>query len=291
MSQADSKLRSSWRLAGNRRFFLLCFLLFISSCLLSFWLSFPADVLQRRLVREATQQTGLEMQGANAAMLFPFGLRLDLRIYPAQPELAPIELKEMQISPAWLTLLSASPAVDLYGQLANGLFDMRADRVGKVDLNLSNVELASLQKADSPYRLQGELSGKLSGDQLSAAMSGRGEFYFQIPNAVLRGFELFDLPAELALGQLKVAGKFNQRRLSIEKISLNGGVLEVSGGGTLLIGETRERTRLNLNIRLFPTQATPDSLRDLLSLTGVKPTADGSYLLRVGGSLAKPQLR
>jgi hypothetical protein len=64
-------LFSSWqRLAGNRRLFSLCLLLFVVSGVFSVWLFFPVDTLQRRLLQEVSQQTGLDIRGRNATMLF-----------------------------------------------------------------------------------------------------------------------------------------------------------------------------------------------------------------------------
>ena len=292
MNPATAKLTSGWqRLAGNRRLFLLCILLFVGSAFFSFWASFPAEILQRRLVREASQQTGLKMQGNNAAILFPLGLELDLRIFPSLPELAPLELKELQLSPVWLSLFSGNPALDLQGELSGGSLDMQANKDGQLSIDFSDVSLAALQKAELPYRIQGVLSGSFAGQQISAAMTGSGEFNLQVQNARLLGLEQFGLPTSLSLGLVTVEGKFNRRRLSFEEILFSDGMIELSGGGTMLVEKKAEKTRLNLNLRLQPTQTTPDSLRDLLRMSGAKPTADGSYLLRLSGSLAQPVLR
>ncbi len=292
MNPAAPKLSSGWqRLAGNRRLLLLCVLLFVASAFFSFWASFPAELLQRRLVVEASQQTGLQMRGSNATMLFPLGLELDLQVLPALPEFAPLELEGVQLSPVWLSLFSGDPALDLQGGLAGGSFDMQASKGGQLNLVFGDVDLVLLQKEEALYRLQGVLNGRLAGRQLSAAMTGSGEFKLQVQDAHLLGLERLGLPTSLSLGLVRVEGKFNQHRLSLEKLLFCDGMIELSGGGTMLVAETAAKTRLNLNLRLLPTQTTPDSLRDLLSLSGAKPTADGSYLLRLGGSLAQPVLR
>ena len=86
-------------------------------------------------------------------------------------------------------------------------------------------------------------------------------------------------------------GKFSRNRLSLEEIVATQGALELSGGGTLLVGDKPESTRLNLSLRIHTAPSTPEGLRDLLSVTGIRPAADGSYLLRIGGTLAKPVVR
>ena len=291
MSSLLSSFFSWRRLAGNRRLFLVCLLLFTCSTLLSFWFFFPAEVLQRRLVEEVSRQTGIKMQGENPEMLLPLGLQLDLSIYPDLPELVDFRLADLQISPVWSSLFTGKPEVHLQGTLAGGRFDARADQHGKVSLNTESIALEELQQKSLDYRVRGRLSGQLEADNLSAEMEGEGEFALQLAGIEIMGLEKIGLPGTLPMGLLMVDGKFNRNRVSFEKIVASQGVLELSGGGTLLVGDVPEKTRLNLSVRLHPTSSTPEVLRDLLSIAGVRPAADGSYLLRIGGSLAKPVIR
>lgn len=291
MSRMIPSLFSWQRLAGNRRLFLFCLLLFVVSAFFSFWMFFPADVLQRRLLQEVSQQTGLEMRGRNAAMLFPVGLKLDLSIYPDVSELADLELTGLQVSPVWRSLFSDSQAVNLTGTIAGGTVDVDAGQSGQIDLKFKDIALLTLQQQDVPYRISGQLTGQLAGENISENMNGRGTFSLYLRDARVLGLEKIGLPANFSAGVLQLKGKFDRRRFSLEEVVLTGGDLELSGGGNILIGETSEQTRLNLNVRLHPTSTTPDSLRDLLNMTGIRPTVDGSYLLRVGGTLAKPVIR
>ena len=279
------------RFVGNRRLFLLCLLLFGVSGVLSFWTFFPADVLQRRLLQDVSQQTGLRMAGRNAAMLFPLGLGLDLSIYPRVPGLTDLELTDLQITPVWSSLFSESKKVHLVAALAGGKIDAAVALSGQTSLEIKNIALDILQHPDLPYRVSGQLTGHLDGENLSEDMNGRGSFSLHLKDARIMGLARIGLPANLFAGVLRLEGKLTQRRVSLEKVVLSGGALELSGGGNILIGETAEQSRLNLNVRLHPTVTTPDSLRDLLNMTGIRPTADGSYLLRVGGTVAKPVIR
>lgn len=278
-------------MVGNRRLFLFCLLLFLVSGVLSFWFFFPAEVLQRYLVQEVAQRSGLEMEGSDAKMLFPFGVELDLTIDSGRRELSPLLLRDLQLTPVWTRLLSNAPAVDLRADLAGGVIAGQADRSGQLSLEFENVELFGLLQEDQPYRLEGRLTGSLQVADLAAAINGQGEFVLRSSETFLHGLSRLGLPERFALGLLQLDGKFSQQRLSIEKILLTEGDIEMSGGGTLLVAETPEQTRINLNLRLHPTQSTPDSVREVLKLTGVKPTADGSYLLRIAGTLARPALR
>ena len=282
----------SWqKLAGQRRLFLLCLLLFVVSAFLSFGAFFPADVVQQRLVQEVSQQTNLKMRGRNARMLFPLGVGFDLTVYSAIPDLTDLELIQLQVSPVWSTLFSKDQAVNLSGALAGGQLDVDVSRSGRINLKIEDVALAALQQPEMPYRVGGQLTGHLDGENISGNMNGRGKFSFQLKDTRILGLAQIGLPDNFFAGVLWLEGKFSQRRFSLEKVVLTGGVLELSGGGNILIGETSEQTRLNLNVRLHSTSTTPESVQTLLDLAGVRPTTDGSYLLRIGGTLAKPIIR
>ena len=285
-------LFSSWRrLAGNRRLFMLCLLLFVISTLLSMWLFFPVDALQRRLLQEISQETGVDMRGRNATMLFPLGLGLDLSIYPDINGLKDLELTDLQISPVWHRLFSNDKKVNLIGALSEGRIDVDAAKSGQINMKFADISLAALQQVDMPYRIGGKISGQLAGENLLEQMRGRGNFSLNLEAAQIFGLEKIGLPASFSAGTLRLQGKFDQRRFSLEKVVLAGGSLELTGGGNILIGESSEQTRLNLNVRLHPTATTPNSLLELFNLTGIRPTADGSYLMRIGGTLVKPIIR
>jgi len=129
-----SALFGRQRFAGNRRLFLLCLLLFILSGIASFWTFFPAEVLQRRLLQEVSQQTDLRMQGRNAAMLFPLGLGFDLTIFSPVPGLNDLELTELQITPVWGSLISKDQKVHLVTSLAGGEINAVVALDGQVNL-------------------------------------------------------------------------------------------------------------------------------------------------------------
>ena len=285
-------LFSNWqRLAGHRRIFILCLLLFLVSAIVSVWFFFPVNALQRRLLQEVSQQTGLEMRGGNATMLFPLGVGLDLTIYPEIEGLNDLELKQLQISPVWSSLFSADQQVHLHGTLAGGMIDVDAAKSGGINMQFQDIPITALQQENLPYRMSGKISGQVVGENISPQMRGRGHFSLNLKGAQLIGLEKIGLPANFTAGTLSLQGKFDQRRFSLEKAVLTQGDLEFTGGGNILVGESSTQTRLNLNVRLHPTATTPDSLLELFNLTGIRPTADGSYLMRIGGTLAKPIIR
>ncbi|MFO7577346.1 MAG: type II secretion system protein GspN [Pelovirga sp.] len=278
--------------ADNLRLFLICLLLFVVGAFFSFWTFFPAEVLEQRLVQEISRESGIKMRGDNAAMLVPLGLRLDLTVLSKYPELADLVIEDLRMTPAWASLVTRNQAIAFKGDLAGGQLNSRIARDGDLSLRLREIRLLELFGAEMAYRINGLLTAEFQGENLAAgAEQGQGTFSASIQQASVLGLEQIGLAADFPLGAVQIAGRFSDMRVSLEQLSVVGGALDVTGGGTLLVGPTPERTRLNLNIRLLPTTQTPVGVRDLLSLTGVRPTPDGSYTLQIGGTLARPVIR
>lgn len=291
MSRLFSSIFSMKLMAGNRRLFLLCLLLFLASSLLSFGWFFPAEVVQRSLIQRVSQQAGLKMQGSHSSMLFPLGLKLDLYVESQVEQINNIRLEGLEITPSWSSLFSGKPAAAFESRLSLGTVQALAGQGGSVEVDLSQVSLLPLQQPNNDYLLAGRISGRLVTDNAAAGVAGKGAFNLELLDGTVTGLQRLGLPASFKLGRVQLVGKFNQNRVSIERIIAAEGMIELSGGGTLLVGQSPDKTRLNLNVRLHPVQSTPESVRELISLSGVRPTTDGSYLLRIGGTLAKPFVR
>lgn len=280
------------RMIGNVKLLLVCLLVFGAGFMVSFWAFFPADMLQQRVIHEISRESGIAMRGENGAILLPLGLKLDLTLYSDVPELADIHVTDLRVTPAWISLFSTNQALQLRGKLAGGRIDSRIWRNSDAQVQLRDVMLLLLQQDDIPYRVRGSLSAQLQGEHFAAGVNrAQGNFTIDVQQAAILGLEQIGLEADMPLGQLQASGRFGERRLNLEQLVVSGGALDISGSGTMLMGATPAQTRLNLNIRLQPTQQTPEGVRDLLMLTGVRPGADGSYQLQIGGTLARPVTR
>ncbi|MFO7811376.1 MAG: type II secretion system protein GspN [Pelovirga sp.] len=286
------RILSGRALGTNVKLFTLCLVLFSFSSFLSFWAFFPAEVLLQRLVQEVSQETGLRMRGEQATMLMPLGLQSDMTIYPDQAGINPLMIEDLQVTPLWTSLLTLNQAIHLKGSVTQGDVSARIWRNGNVNVSLQNLALLELQDPSLAYRLAGSLNLSFEGEGLlEQGGQGAGRFKVDISDILVLGLERIGLTGDVSLGLLQMHGNFSESRVSIEQLVATGGVLELSGGGTLLIGATPEQTRLNLNVRLHPTRQTPENVRDLLMLTGVRPGPDGSYTLQIGGTAARPILR
>ena len=264
--------------------------LFVLGLMAGIYLFFPTDVLKQRVSQELANRTQADVQ-IGQLKLYPL-LTLDAR----QVSIAGIGLSQplvidgLTISPNWLTLLSANPGMQVKTRLLNGsvtadllkngIFNARAAGL-RFDLPLQeplplNIR-ATLGEArlDSGLRLDQETSTQLS---------------LQLLNVMVLGLTVFDANNQgIALGEIMLQADGQGRTLQIKSLTAQGGVLDVSGSGSLLVGLTAATSRINLTLQVRPgPNANPD-ITALLELTG-QPAPDGHYPLRLNGTLTKPVL-
>lgn len=269
----------------------LCIVLFLVALLIGFGSGFPTDVLREKLVREITKQSGLTASSESLELGFPAKVSFDLTVDPAHPQIAPLTFPQIQVSPVWSSLFSSARAADLQGQLAKGEIDAQFSADDSLQLEVQGIQLAPLQKTSNPYRFDGVLRGELDGKQISQAGKADAVFSAEVSGLEVFGLEQLALPEKVALGQLSVQGRLQGQRLNMERVVLTGDFVMLNGSGTLQLGTTPQRTRLNLQVTATLGSTFPESLKPLIELSGVKPKADGSYQFRVAGTLAKPVLR
>jgi len=276
---------------GLSRLIPLCFLLFLVALFFGFASGFPADVLREQLIREISKQTGMEVSSDVLEIGFPPKVKLDLSVELNHPQMAALVFPLVEVKPVWTSLFTSVQAANIQGQLADGEIDAQVSADDSLQLAISGVRLAPLQKTGNPYRLDGVLRGDLDGKQMSQTGKADAVFSAVVSNLEIFGLEQLSLPEKVVLGQLTAQGAIRGQRLNLEKIVLVGDFVSLNGNGTIQIGTTPQRTRLNLRVTATPGRSFPESLKPLIELSGVKPKADGSYQFRVSGTLGKPVIR
>ena len=283
--------RSGQGMPGQGRLAALCLLLFLVSLAVGVVSGFPSEALRNRMVQEITRQTGFAPSCTATELGYPAEVRFDLTVDPHHPQVAPLVFPQLQLQPVWTSLVSGPKTASLQGRFADGKVAATFSSEDHLQLNLQGIRLAPLQKTDNPYRLDGVLRGELDGRQISQAGSADALFSAEVSNLVVFGLEQLALPESLALGQLALQGRLRGQRLSLEKVTLAGDFAGLTGNGTIQLGVSPQRTRLNLRITATPGRSFPESLKPLIELSGVKPTPDGSYRFRIAGTLARPLFR
>ncbi len=280
------------RLFGERlAWWLLAPLLLLIAALTSFYLAFPSRTLQARLQLELAQNYGLQIQLSPPKLLFPPGLacsQLDLTF--AAPYDRSLPLRKVQVSPLWLTLLSDAPGLRFRANLNGGTLNGTARSNGQTTLIVDQVTVQETVQVNGGASIQGVLQNSLFSGQLPLQLPGNRKLDLTLIRVRLSGLEAYGVAGgSLDLGQLVLQAEGQGKTLRLEKLSLQGGALEGSGKGTIMIGPSPAATRLNLTLELRPGSSLDPALSELLSLIG-SSGPNGSRLLRLSGSLQQPAL-
>ena len=113
----------------------------------------------------------------------------------------------------------------------------------------------------------------------------------QLSSLRLSGLDAFGVTDGLNLGKLNCKGVLQGRNLQFEPLTVGGGVLELTGKGTIIIGATPRESRIASSMQLRPAESLPEMFRELLTLSGKKPDPQGWYNFRVNGRLDAPTFR
>ena len=288
--------RSSRQPAAARGLFLhlaalLLFVLFFLGTMLAL---FPKAQLRDYVVSLISRQTGQHISIAELSLSPLLGVKAkDIAWQPPAAGWPPVRVGRLSLSPVWTSLFGKNPAGRFHAAVAGGSVDGRIARDGGFDAMLANVNLAPFIAAKFPFPPSGSIGGTVTLEK-QAASGGRGTVIFDLAADDLKvaGLDALGLPkGELALGRVKLRGKMAGQAFNIEELSNEGGDLSIGGRGIILVGNSPERCRLSLQIEMRSGQTLAPTLHDLLQLGGVKAEADGSYHLRLGGTLARPILR
>lgn len=148
----------------------------------------------------------------------------------------------------------------------------------------------SLQPDNGPT-LQGVLQNSRFDGVLPLQAPGRKNLAVTLDKVRLSGLESYGLTkGSLDLGRLVMQAEGQGKTMRLQQLALQGGAVEGSGQGTVLIGDTPAATRLNLTVELRPGPGLDPTLRDLLNLVG-SDGPNGTRKLRLSGSLQQPTLR
>ncbi len=281
------------RLLNDRLgWWLLAPLLLLVAALISFYLAFPSRTLQARLELELARNYDLQAQLSPPKLLFPPGLacsQLDLT-FP-KPYDRSLPLRKVQISPLWLTLLSDTPGLRFRVNLNGGILTGTARRNGQTTLLADQVTVQETLHINGGPAIQGILENSRFSGLLPLQLPGERSLNLNLNRIRLSGLETYGVAGgSIDLGRLVLRADGQGKTLRLKQLSLQGGALEGSGQGTILIGSSPAATRLNLTLELRPGSGLDPTLRELLSLVG-SSAPNGSRRLKLSGSLQQPALR
>lgn len=271
---------------------LLAFLLLSAAALVSFYWAFPSRTLKARLELELAQNYGLQAKLSPPKLLFPLGLsssKLDLTF--AEPYNRSLPLRKVRISPLWLSLASDAPGLRFRADLNGGILTGTSRKNGQSTLFADGVTVQETLQVNGGASLQGMLQNSRFSGPLPLQSPGDRNLDLTLSRIRLSGLEPYGVKdGSLDLGQLILQADGQGKTLRLKKLSLQGGALEGTGQGTIMIGASPAASRLNLTLELRPGAGLDPGLKELLALLG-SSAPNGARRVRLSGSLQQPTLR
>lgn len=264
--------------------------------MLGYLLFFPAEALRQRLETEVATRTQTDFTVRSLHLGLPLSLQLgDVRLQGGRNRLPELRLDSLTVSPGWLSLVTGDPGVVVKGALYGGEMDLALSRSGSLEgeiLDLKLEKLPALHQIDLPLALSGLLDAEVAAPTSPLQPKTVTRLELRLRQAALTGLGSLGISGDrVVIGDVLAQGELQGRKLSLGVLKASGGDLEIDAEGDLLLGASAARSRLNLQVGLRPGAGLDPTLKDLLSLTGVKQAGDGSYRFRLSGTLARPVLR
>ena len=265
--------------------------------LLGGWLAglllwFPSAALETRLEQDANNHLRgmgrLELEGLSPRLPFAIGVR-EGTLNLTQPTMA-IAATDLAIAPLWRSLLGGNPGLSFSARLLGGETQGFARRSGELHLNLRDLRLALPLLENSQLAVEGILNrGAFTG--LWPPRDGSvSRLLLTLTGVRLTGLSTLGATHDaLELGTLELVGIGQGKVLKIERLEARDGHLIGTGTGSLLLADQLPASRMNLTLNLKTTAEIDGQLRELLNVL-VPPAPDGSLVLRLSGTLARPRL-
>lgn len=271
------------------RFYLIGLGLMCLAFLVGFYFFFPAQALKEKIEREFSTRTGVPLSIGRLFLAFPPALEArSLSIAVVRPGRESIDVASLRLRPLWLTLFGNSPGANFEANLLGGEISGRARRNGPLEAKARQLTFAEALVAGSALELAGVLGQGTFTGAMPPAAATESRFELLFDSLQLNGLESLGIAdGNLTLGRVTCTGNGRGNNYRIERLEAAGGEMLVSGNGSFMLMQPAEQSRINLNVTLRPGANFDRTLRDLLDLFAT-PGRDGSYSLRISGTLATP---
>ena len=213
---------------------------------------------------------------------------------------------------------NVSFGVDAFDGTIKGTYE-DSGKTRAVDINFDGVEMARIDTiaANIGFPLDGKLFGNITLDLPEGkASKGNGVIALELRElnagtakelVIKTPMGPFTLP-RLKIGNVQINGEAKDGNLKITKVSASGGDVDVTGDGKVQMREVASDAHLDVNLKFKINDAyrtKNDKTKLLFGAPGQKDkpmlemdpkmakskTSDGFYQLRIGGSLARPDVQ
>ena len=282
------------RFGGWGLYTALCFLI-------GLLVTFPSEVVVRRLVWSMAQQTPLQVHYESGGLSFPGTVIFQgLEVKNATgARSVPLRFTELSLNPSLIGLLWGRPfplAIDaaLYGGTLSGVLEYQAD-LFDMTFALRQLDLFRLPFPD-PWG-QGRLSGRMttegrlqgSGAQLNSL---QGDVTLVVTDGKLQAGNVNGIRFP-ALDSISVRGEvsLSKGQVKVHALTVKTDGAEAQLNGTITLRQPLERSLLNVQLVATKTGSPPPALATLISLMPVSKTTPGKRQVSVTGLLSAPVVK
>lgn len=264
--------------------------------LLSIWLLFPYDAVERRVNQElAARSIDAEITGLGPRTPFSYKIKT-IRVTKLMGKEANLRLNDAIVYVKPSMLLDGIIGLNVTGEIFGGTVkaDLIAPKPESIDLAWENISLADIMPLVSEKEIP--LVGKTTGSgvlllpfdlmKLDARVDATiSDFTVGQVNAM--GFAL----GPIALGNGRVRADADKGRVRISEATLRDGDIDVTGDGAITLTTPFGRSPLEGTVRIKPTPKAEGEYFIAFSMLSQFKQPDGSYLMKLSGTPSTPQAR
>jgi type II secretion system protein N len=264
--------------------------LFVLGLLAGLYLFFPAEVLKQRIIQEAEAQTKAQVEIGQVALYPLLSLNIDQLSIHKSGLPQPLKIDELQIAPLWSSLLS-DPGARLQAKAMNGTLAGVVQKSGALSAEAAGLRFDLPLQEPLPCNITGTLSEAQLDTVTGLNPDSKTSLSLRLNNIMIIGLASLDADNKgIPLGEITLQAEGQGRNMQIKSLAAKGGVLDVGGEGTLLVGRSAATSRIKLTLQVGPGPNANPNITSLLSLAGEADT-NGRYTLLLSGTLAKPILK
>lgn len=268
------------------------------------WFRFPVEELAPTIERQITK-SGLpvKVKIGEGSLSFPPGVKLEkVEINKNIGNLSiPIfENGRLKISPAWLSLVRGSPGVKINAEIMGGKAwitgygDDWSSKNGALDFEFHSIDTGKtkLWKLSPFAKFSGLISGEGTVRIIDANIlksSGNASLTLDGGSLAISNKVISSLKEPVKFDEGSADVSLDSGRLKIENFTIKGPEVGIDISGDVYLSNVARFTRLNLTIGLQITDKLKRKLGIIASL--LPPEKNGRITLKLGGTMAAPQIR
>jgi type II secretion system protein N len=204
--------------------------------------------------------------------------------------LGPIKFTDIAISPTWSSLLSTTPAAQIAAQVFSGSIEAQIDSAQHIKLAATSLHW------EGPIPQLPTLNIQTTIAHLNAAATGTEisqleQLQLELSELRISGLKKLSVPVDsLDFGSIKLQLSQKQQNIHLDQLTSSGGDISISCDGHITRHRNLIRSRIDLEFTLTPRQDLDPAITTMLPLFA-KKQQDGSYTVRLSGTLAQPRVR